>query len=85
MHFMPCQQKAGQSSPFRASHSWELRQLPAVSALHKELVSSTFTAPGNKRFSAELSTNLCVVRETWLPFYPKALSLAKSEYVANFV
>lgn len=82
---MLCQQKAGQSSPFGASHSWELRQLMAVSTLHKELVSSTFMAPGNKRFSTEFSTNLCVVRETWQPFYPKALSLVKSEDVASFV
>lgn len=85
MHFMLCQQKAGQSSPFRASHSWELQQLTAVSTLHKELLSSTFMAPRNKRFSTEFSTNLCVVRETWLPFYPKALSLVQSEDVASFV
>lgn len=85
MYFMLCQQKAGQSSPCRASHSWELRQLTAVSALHKELMSSTFMAPENKSFSTAFSANLCVVRETWLPFYPKALSLVKSEEVASFV
>lgn len=84
MHFMLCQQTAGQSSPFRVSHSWELWQLTAVSTLHKELVSSTFST-GNKRFSTEFSTNLCVVRDTWLSFYPKALSLVKSEDVASFV
>lgn len=85
MDFMLCQQKAGQSSPFRASCSWELWQLTAVSALHKELMASTFMAPGNKRFFPEFSTDLCVVRDTWLPFYPKALSLVKSEDAASFV